>query len=109
MRVASFEFRVTGCEFRVTGHVLREMIFKLYIRYALCPLRYPHLFRNPKSQIRNFLHSVSNPNAVCRTLTASSVYFSSMMHEILISDVLINMMLMFSAARVLNILEATPE
>lgn len=61
----------------------------------------------PPSEFR--LQALSSPKAVCSTLTASSVYFSSMMHEIRISEVLIKMILMFSAARVLNILEATPE
>ena len=62
-----------------------------------------------QSEIRYPIHYVSSPKAECSTLTASSVYFSSIMHEILISEVLINMMLMFSAARVANILDATPE
>ncbi len=52
---------------------------------------------------------LSNSKAVCSTRTASSVYFSSMIQEILISEVLIIIMLMFSLARALNILEATPE
>lgn len=64
---------------------------------------------DPKSRIQNRYDSVSSPNAECRTRTANSVYFSSMMQEIRISDVLIKRILIFSAARVANMVDATPE
>ena len=52
---------------------------------------------------------LSNSKASWRDRTASSVYLASMIQEILISEVLIILMLIPSFARVLNILEATPE
>ena len=63
----------------------------------------------PPELHRDYSSSLSRPKAVCSTLTASSAYFSSITHEILISDVLIIEMLIFSLASVVNIIEATPE
>src|SRR6266700_6321978 len=50
----------------------------------------------------------SSPNALCSARTASSMYFSSITTEILISEVEIIWMLMPSSARVRNILLAMP-
>src|SRR5439155_591666 len=51
---------------------------------------------------------LSSPNAVCSARTASSAYFSSIRHEILISEVLITRMFTPSSASTWNILAATP-
>jgi len=66
-------------------------------------------FSNLHSKMHNYEDTLSSSKAECSTRTASSVYFSSMIQEIRISEVLIIMMLMFSLARALNILDATPE
>ena len=50
----------------------------------------------------------SSSNALCRLRTASSMYFSSMTTEVLISEVEIIWMLMPSSLKVRNILLATP-
>ena len=52
--------------------------------------------------------SWSSAKAWCKTRTASLVYFSSMTQEILISEVLIMRILIFSAARASNMRAATP-
>src|SRR6266481_3626786 len=59
---------------------------------------------------RFFLHQAgwSSPNALCSARTASSMYFSSITTEILISEVEIIWMLMPSSARVRNIWLAMP-
>src|SRR3989344_4206982 len=50
----------------------------------------------------------SRPKALCSARTASSMYFSSMTTEVLISEVVIIWMLMPSSDRVLNMVEAMP-
>ena len=52
--------------------------------------------------------SLSRAKASCRQRTASSVYFSAMMHETLISEVETIIMLMPSLARIWNMVEAMP-
>src|SRR6218665_2288654 len=52
--------------------------------------------------------SWSSPKAWCRLRTASSMYFSSITTEVLISDVEIIWMLMLSSLSTRNILLATP-
>ncbi len=54
-------------------------------------------------------HCLSRLKAECSVLTASSAYFARMTHDILISEVLISLMLIFSSASAWNIVAATPE
>ena len=56
-----------------------------------------------------FCYSLSRLKAECSVLTASSAYFARMTHDILISEVLISLMLIFSSASAWNIVAATPE
>jgi hypothetical protein len=69
---------------------------KYYGEYQLVGIELIHRFLFCPENPPLYYSSLSRPNAECSTRTASSVYFSSIMQEIRISDVLIIIMLMFS-------------
>ena len=60
-------------------------------------------FGSERTLAATYAGSFSNPNALCSTRTASSMYFSSTTTEILISDVEIIWMLIPSSDNVRNI------